>query len=324
VKPNDNRKGFVGPDSMKFRSWIIACKEKEFVEQGGYRTFPYGIGRYRVAPRETYGRGPAIAALAATRSLNEQKKSALRVSQLQGEPAILVSEEGTLNPFNQRPNAINYGMMSSDGKPLAQPFNQGGNVPLTIEMMALEKQDINDAFLTSLFQILVQNPSMTATEALIRLQEKGMMLAPAGSRLQGEWLGAITEREIDILQMARQLPPPPDEVIEAGGYKIDYHGPINKLMRSEEALAIMSTVQDIAVMAQIQPSVVQTLDWDGMAREVAEIRGMSAKFVLDEEDVQAMREEMDQRAQAEQIAAAAPGLSQSALNLAKAQQAATA
>jgi hypothetical protein len=324
VKPNDHIKGQIGPDSMRFKSWIIACKEKSVIESGGFRTFPYGIGRYRMAPREPYGRGPTIAALPAIRTLNEQKKSAMRVSQLQGEPAILVAEEGLVNPFNQRPGAMNYGMLSSDGKPLAQPFNQGGNVPLTMEMMQLERTDINDAFLTSLFQILVQNPQMTATEALIRLQEKGVMTAPAGLRLQGEFLGSVTERELDILQQARQLPPPPEEVIRAGGYKIDYHGPINKMLRAEEAVSIMSTVQDVAVMAQIQPSVVHTLDWDAMAREIAEIRGMSAKFVLDEEDVYAMREDMDQQAQAQQVAAAAPGLSQSALNLAKAQQVAAA
>jgi hypothetical protein len=319
VKPNPERKG-VGAQGMKFSSWIVACKEKSVIEFSGFRTFPFGIGRYRIAPRETYGRGPAQAALPAIRTLSEQKKSALRVAQLQGEPAILVSEEGMLNPFNQRPNAINYGLVSSDGKPLAQPFNQGGNVPLTIEMMQLEKQDINDAFLTSLFQILVQNPQMTATEALIRLQEKGTMLAPSGARLQGEWLGAITERELDLLYHAGQLPEPPEEVIESGGYKIDYLSPLNRLMRAEEASAIMATVTDVSVMAQIQPSVIQSFDWDGMAREVAEIRGTPSKFILDADEVDQIREDMESERQQQALIEQAPMVSESIKNIAQAQQ----
>lgn len=309
------------PGRFKFDSWYVACKEKTIIEQGGFRTFPYGIGRYRMAPRESYGRGPAISALAAIRTLNEQKKSALRVSQLQGEPAILVADAlgGEVLPFNQRPNAVNRGMVSADGRPLAMPFNQGGNVPLTIEMMGMEKQDIADAFLNSLFQILVQNPQMTATEALIRLQEKGMMVAPAGARLQGEWLGSITERELDILQAAGQLPEPPDEVIESGGYKIDYLGPINRLMRAEDGTAIMNTVQGISVMANIQPSVVHTIDWDGIAREYAEINGMPAKFILDPEDVDAIREAQEEDKQLAQVVGAAPAVAESVKNLAQAQ-----
>lgn len=324
VGPNPERiMGGFGAKGMAFTSWYIFLgAEKPVMEYRGYRTFPYAIGRYRMAPREHYGRSPASVALPAIRTLNEQKKTLLRAGQKMVDPPILLAEEGVLTAFNQRSGAVNYGMVSDDGKALAVPFQTGGNIPLGIELMQEEKGAINDAFLTTLFQILVQNPNMTATEALIRLQEKGMLIAPAGSRLQSEFLGPLIERELDILHTAGQLPPPPRQLIEAGGrYKVEYLSPLNRAMRAEDATAIMNTAQAVGVLAQLQPSVVHVVDWDAAAREVAEINGLPAKLLLDQESVDAIREDQQQQQQAAGLAQAAPGLSQAALNLAKAQQA---
>ena len=49
-------------------------------------------------------------------------------------------------------------------------------------MLDQRHRSINDAFLVTLFQILVDSPSMTATEAMLRSQEKGALLAPTSSR----------------------------------------------------------------------------------------------------------------------------------------------
>lgn len=324
VQPNPERiRGAVGAKGMMFSSWYIYLgSEKTVMEYRGYRTFPYAIGRYRMAPREHYGRSPASVALPAIRTLNEQKKTLLRAGQKVVDPPILLAEEGVLTAFNQRAGAVNYGMVSDDGKPLAVPFQSGANIQLGAELMQEEKGAINDAFLTTLFQILVQNPNMTATEALIRLQEKGMLIAPAGSRLQSEFLGPLIERELDILHEAGQLPPPPRQLIEAGGrYKVEYLSPLNRAMRAEDATAIMNTAQAVGVLAQLQPSVVHVVDWDAAAREVAEINGLPAKLLLDQETVDHIREQQQEQQQAAGMVAAAPGLSQSALNLAKAAQA---
>ncbi|STU67291.1 Bacteriophage head to tail connecting protein [Klebsiella pneumoniae subsp. ozaenae] len=52
-----------------------------------------------------------------------------------------------------------------------------------------KRQTINDGFFITLFQILVDNPQMTATEAMLRAQEKGQLLAPTAGRIQAEFLG---------------------------------------------------------------------------------------------------------------------------------------
>ena len=323
VAPNsDYASGALGSKGMRFGSWYVYPELKHEIARGGYRTFPYAIGRYRMAPREHYGRSPGAVALPAIRTLNEQKKTVLRAGQKAVDPPILMADEGALTPFNLRAGALNYGLVSSDGKPLAVPFESKGNFELGKELMEVEAAAINDSFLVSLFQILVQNPDMTATEALIRAQEKGMLIAPAMGRQQSEFLGPQIVREMDLLQHAGQLPPPPEVLLMSrGGLKIEYTSPLSKLMRAEEAQTIQTSIQGLSQMAAVKPEVLDLIDWDETGKEYLEATGFPGKLLLDPEKVAAVREQKAQEQQAQQIMAGAPQVSQAALNLAKAQQA---
>lgn len=325
VKPNEERvQGAVGPKGMKFDSWYIHKSSRHVIKRGGYRVFPYGVARYRMAPREHYGRSPASVALPAIRTLNEQKKTALRAGQKAVDPPLLLQEEGALTPFNLRAGALNYGMLTADGTPMVQPLkiSDAGGFQIGEKLMALESTAINDAFMTSLFQILAQNPNMTATEALIRAQEKGMLIAPAMGRQQSEFLGPQIVREIDILAHAGQLPPPPQALQENDkGLKIEYTSPLSKLMRSEEAQTIMTSLQGLGQMAAIFPGVVDLVDTDDMARDFLEASGFPGKLILDPDKVAENRQQKQEAQQAQAVTAAAPGMSKAALNLAQAHQA---
>ena len=325
VKPNEERMaGRLGPQGMKYASWYLSLKDKAVIDAGGFRTFPYAIGRYRMAPREHYGRSPATAALPHIRTLNEMKKTLLRAGQKAVDPPLLLAEEGVLTPFNQRPGAANYGMLSADGTPLVQPLQSTGKFDIAKEMLELEAASINDAFLVSLFQILVQNPSMTATEALIRAQEKGALIAPAMGRQQSEFLGPQIIREIDLMTQAGQLPPAPDSLMQSGqGVRIEYTSPLTRAMRAEEGTAIMNTVQAIGVMANLDKSVLNVIDFTDAAREMALINGCPAKLLRSDEQVDEIVQAQQQQNQQQAMVQGAPAVSQSALNLAKAQQAMT-
>ena len=323
VKPNiEKKRGELGYKGMEWESWYIGFADRHVIERGGFRTFPYAIARYRMAPREHYGRGPALAALPAIRTLNEQKKTALRAGQKAVDPPILLAEEGVLTPFNQRPGAANYGMLSQDGTPLAQPLQIKPDFHIAETLMQMEATSINDAFLTSLFQILVQNPQMTATEALIRAQEKGAMIAPAMGRQQSEFLGPLINRELDILSRSGVLPPPPPQLLQSrGGTRVEYTSPLTRAMRAEEGTAIMNTIQAIGVLANLDKTVLNVIDMTDAARELALINGCPAKLLRSLEQIDALVQQQTQQAQAQQMAAQAPQVSLAAKNLAQAQQA---
>src|SRR6185312_16287734 len=131
----------------------------------------------------------------------------------------------------------------------------------------------NDAFLVSLFQILVEQPQMTATEVLERAREKGALLSPTMGRFQSESLGPMILREYDVLKAQGLIPTPPPELLEARAtWKVEFDAPLNRAMRAEEGAGFQRSVQfgiEIANATQ-DPSALDAFDFDTAQRELAD------------------------------------------------------
>ncbi len=129
--------------------------------------------------------------------------------------------------------------VDDQGRPLIHALNRGSQFAPVKEEIAERRQSVNAAFLVTLFQILVETPQMTATEALLRAQEKGALLAPTTGRQQSELLGPIVEREIDLLARAGALPPPPAVMLERNaGYKLEYDSPLTRAMKADRGVGL--------------------------------------------------------------------------------------
>lgn len=322
VKPNEERKrGDSTYKGMQFSSYYVSIEERQVLEEGGYRTFPYAIGRHITTPGETYGRGPAMIVLAGIKMLNEMKKTMIRQGHLATSPPLLLQEDGALRAFDLRPNALNYGGLDAQGNPMVVPLQTPSNFNIGLEMMEAEQRIINDAFMVTLFQILVEQPTMTATEAMLRAQEKGALLAPTMGRQQSEKLGPMIEREIDILSRAGMLPPMPQELIDMGGeFEIEYVSPLNRAQRAEEGVAILRTFESVAPLAQVDPTVMDVFNMPESARILAEINGVPAKMLRSKDEVAGITEERRMQQEAAQLLEAAPIAAETAHTLAQTQQ----
>jgi hypothetical protein len=322
VKPNEERKG--GDRSyrgMPFSSYYVCLDSRDIVEEGGYRTMPYALGRYITTPGEIYGRSPAMLVLPDIKMLNEMKKTIIRSAHLAVSPPLLLQEDGALQAFDLRPNALNFGGVDERGQPLVHALKIEGRTDIGMELIEAQQRVINDAFLVTLFQILVDAPNMTATEAMLRAQEKGALLAPTMGRQQSEMLGPLIERELDILARAGMLPEMPEELIELGGdVEIEYVSPLNRAQRAEDGVAILRTFEAVASLAQVDPSVMMAFDLPKAARELAQINGVPAKIIRSEEDIEAAKESQSMQADMAQLLQAAPIAAQTAKTLAETQQ----
>lgn len=326
VAPNDNIRyangePVPGPDGMPWTSTYISVSGKKIVRKGGYHTMPYCIARYYKSPGETYGRGPGMTALPDMKVLNEMNKETLIGAQLANRPPVLVSDDGALDAFSLVPGSINAGALSSTGTPLAAPFNTGAQPQLGLEMMDQKRQLINDVFLVTLFQILVQNPNMTATEAMLRAQEKGQLLAPTMGRIMSEQLGPMIEREVDICARMGLFPTPPQQLIDAGmEFDIDYKSPLVRMQRADEGSGIAQTLQIATSIAQFDPTVLQLFNTGDILREFADINGMPKSLVKDADEEAQMKAEQAQQAQLNNLIQAAPNIATAADKLASADQ----
>jgi hypothetical protein len=321
VKPNENivpgRKDYRG---MKFMSYYVDIEGRKVLSEGGFNSFPYAISRYVTGPKEIYGRSPAMTVLPDIKMINEMSKTVMRAAHKIVDPPLLLQEDGVLQAFNARPGALNFGGVNERGEQLVRPLETGARVDIGMEMMEQRRKIINDAFLITLFQILVEAPNMTATEAMLRAQEKGALLAPTMGRQQSEMLGPMIEREIDILAKSGVLPPMPEALREVGGeFEVEYVSPLNRAQRAEEGVAILRTLEAVTPLAQLDPGVMMIFDPKAIARELAEINGVPMKVLRSQEQIEEMEMEQQQQAEAAQLLQAAPIVANSAKALAETQ-----
>lgn len=311
VKPRSDVNTFrLDMFGMPWVSYNIDIASKQMISQGGYNTFPYAISRYVQAPGELYGRSPAMEALPAIKTINEEKKTMLRTGHKNLDPTLLTHDDGIVDTFSLRAGALNPGGVTAEGKPLVHALPVG-RLAAGHEMMEIERQHINDAFLVSLFQILTEAPTMTATEVLERVREKGVLLSPTMGRQQSEYLGPLTVRELDVLSRQGLLSPQPPILQEAGGeFDIEYDSPLSRAQRSEEASGLLRTVEmaiNVATQAQ-NPEPLDHFDWDVITPEIAEIQAVPIRWLRNEGAIKKIRQARAQAAQAQQQIEAAPAM----------------
>lgn len=303
VKPNEEmRRGDKRTRGMRYASYYVMKEFCHTLSVGGYRTFPYSVGRYITSSKEKYGRSPAMLVLPDIKMLNEMEKTMLRGAHKQVDPPLLAYGDGILAAFSARPNAINYGGVNERGEQLIHPLQTGARLPIGLEMTDQKRKVVNDAFLVTLFQILVENPQMTATEALLRAQEKGELLAPTMGRQQSDFLGPMISRELDILAAANVIPQPPEQLAQTGNrVRAVYTSPLSRLRRAGDGVAIIRTFESIKPMAELDPTVLDSFDMDAAAREISDINGVPAKILRPFEEVMQIRakRQADQEAAAE-------------------------
>lgn len=294
-----------------YASYYLCARSGQMVApEGGYSSFPYSISRYVTAPDEIYGRSPAMMALPDIKMLNEMAKTDIRAVHKLVDPPLLLHDDGVLGggamTVNMTPGGLNVGGVNRDGRQLIQPFTTGARVDINESKMEQRRQSIDNAFLVTLFQILVETPRMTATEALIRAQEKGMLLTPTMGRQQSEALGPLIEREIDLLIQNNVLPPLPEALVEARGeYEIIYDSPMSRMQRAEELVGVQRTMELLAPFAQIDPSVLDVFDRDQLARLTAEVSGVPTPILRSPDAVAQIRDQRAQQEQAQQMASMA-------------------
>ena len=279
IVPNKERDiGRIDAKGMKFASTYISIEGKNVMQEGGYRTFPISAGRYEQAPGEVYGRSPAMNVLPALKTLNAEKSMFLKVGHRAADPVLLTYDDGIVD-YKFKPGSFNKGGVNAEGKELVKLLPTG-ELQISKEMMDEERQLINDAFLVSLFQILTETPTMTATEVIERTNEKGILIAPSMGRQFSEHVGVFVPRELDLMSSMGMLDPMPPRLAEAWKAKeFNFHvratSPLSRAMEAQEAsgfIRSMETTKELIAVTQDQ-SLLDVYDMDVAQTEMARIQG---------------------------------------------------
>lgn len=306
---------------MPYASFYICLQDKtKILSRGGYNTFPMPVSRFMTISGEPYGYSPAMTILPDNKMLNEMEKTRIKAAHLLTSPPWLLADDLMGNPISFKPDALNYGGVNSAGQQLIQPMVSGADPNIALELTDQKRKVINEAFFVTLFQILVENHTMSATEVLERAREKGALMSPAFSRQHNEFITRIIEREVDILSRAGRLPEMPPELVEAQGeYEVVYDNPLTRAQKSEPITALARTLEMMTPIAQIDQSVLVNFDFDQISRDVPEYVGLPARWIRSKEQVAAIREQQRMDVESQQLIEAAPVLAQARKTQAEAQ-----
>lgn len=292
-----------------FVSYHIIEEEEFIAKESGFRTFPISCFNWRRYEGDTYGISPTIEALTTVREINAVRRTGLRALQQVTDPATASKARldfvPVLNPGENYP-----GLIGDDGRPLIAPIVTGQNPQYAFEYAAMRAEEIRDMMFVNLFQTLVQNPKMTATEALIRQEEKGALLGPSGSIIQAGFATNL-DRELSILEAkglydadSRFLPP---QSLAGKAIRPTFTSPLDVLRRAAESrdadMVVMAAVQ--LATAKQDPSVLDVIDEDEYIRIKKDASRAPQRLLRTEDEVAGIREARAKAAQAQAGLAAA-------------------
>lgn len=297
-----NAEGLAPAENRPFISIYVGADKKVPVEVGGYYEFPVYAVRWGTMPGEKYGRGPGHLALPDTRTINRLKQRALEAIDLQVRPPILANQRDVFGQLDMRPGGIS---IVRDIQGIKEFVSQA-----RMDVMQFSAEELRASIRSIFFLDKIQplatldkKERMSQLEVTKRLEEMQSVLGPTLSRLNSELLQPLIVRAFKILLRSGELPEMP-AILQELGVEVDIVF-VNQLARSQQiqdVSNIQQWVQNLGMLAQINPEVVDNIDVDGIARHTAKILGVPEEAVKGADRVAEVRQQRaQQQAQMQQM-----------------------
>jgi len=291
-----NDMGLAPGDKRPIASIYVDTSHHVTIEETGYYEMPVFIPRWGLMPGEVYGRGPGHLALPDTRTLNQVVHRSLQVLDRKIAPPILANQRDILGTLDVRPYGIS---VVRDVNGIREFTTQSNSQDVQISVEEL-KSSIRTIFYLDKLLLPPRNEigEMTAFEVARRTEEMDRVLGPTLSRLNNELLNPLIVRCFRILLRANRLPPLP-ETLQGVDVNVEIIF-VNQLARAQQVQdvsTIQQWVQGLGLIAQLDPSVIDNLDADGIARHTAKVLGVPEIAVANQDDIEQIRQQRAQQAQ---------------------------
>jgi hypothetical protein len=302
IEPNDKADlSLLDNTNMMFRStyWEKAENNEKFLDKTGFPEFPIIAPRWdTVTTNVAYGYGPGWFAVGDVKQL---QKTVLD---------MLMAQEKLHNPPMQEDSSVtgisNYlpgGRTKTTGTTPNAGVRPAYQIDPRLDSFIQSIQNLHDRidahFYVNIFRMMTtyDKTNMTATEVAQREQENVMMMGPLLNRVNSEMLGVFLERLFAVMDRNGLFPEPPEE-IQGQDLKIEFVSILAQAQKAITGVSIDRTLARVQNIAQVKPDVLDVFNFDEVAREYADIEGVPARLIVDEQVIAAIRE---QRAQAEQM-----------------------
>ena len=294
---------------MAIASCYVEKKTKHVLREGGYMENPFAVTRFLRWGDEKYGWAPSWIALPEARQLNYLEKHLDALVEIQAFPRLLVPSNLS-GEIDLRPAGVT---VFDPNNPNAMPREWGtmGRYDMGVDRSNHRREAINKAFHVDLFQLFanLDQKNMTAREVAERSAEKLYMFNPTYSRMTAELFNPLLKRVFAVLLRGGYFPQPPMQLLQEGpsGYvmpdpEMQYNSRIALAIRALENGSIMQTMDMFLPISELKPEVWDNLDADRVFRDSAKNSGMPSRWLLDERETAALRQQRaEAQAQAQQV-----------------------
>jgi len=295
-------------DTMVYRSvyWLHGGNDADpqcgVLSISGFTIKPIIAPRLDYELGDTYGRGRGIDGLDVARGLQSFQYDIYKVSQNRAQPAVIASSEFKDEGLKLGRGAVNYARFGESRNALVMPAlaQQPDTTETRVDRQDAEAE-LADLFFNTAFatiDALKNNTGVkTATEVDALIRENMERLNPVVTNFDHELLDPLVSVVTKYAIQAGICPLEEGDVDTLGAVNIEYVSQIHLAAKRSQMSAIMSWVQSVVGLAQAKPRVLDQIDEDGMAAEYAEMLGVPATCIADEEAVAAVRQALAKQAQ---------------------------
>jgi hypothetical protein len=306
--------------NMPFQGIWLDPTHSKIINETGFNSFPVAVGRSAKGTGEVYGTGQAMYALADARSLNRMWYDYFESIQKILNPPLIVNAQFE-KQLNLQPRALNMVKSPVGNGRAVEPINDSKGVNPAVELITQKQESIRKIFFLDKLSVL-DDPRATATQILELRAESYRIMGSLASSLQ-QYLESILDRVFDILfklsyaqddnftllpdapfpEMPNKMKGTTDATTGKRIFpkmKIEFINPVNQANQLGKNNSVDAFLMSIMNLAQANPAILDTVDFDEIARYKADILQIDPKLIKNADKVDEERQARQQQVSQQQ------------------------
>lgn len=285
----------------------------QFLRESGFNRFAALAPRWVVTGNDVYGTSPGMECLGDVKQLQHQQLRKGQAIDYQVNPPLTVPTRYKEANKARLPGGVFY----VDQPGAQQSVRSAFDVNLNLQHLMMDIQDVRErirsAYYADLFLMMANDDrsGITATEVAERHEEKLLMLGPVLERLHNELLSPLIDLAFAYADRAGILPAPPPE-LEGMELGVEFISVLAQAQRAVATQGMDRLLGTVSQMAAVKPDVLDKIDFDQVVDNYGEAYGVDPKVILPDDQVAALRQQRAAAMQAQQSAATAPQVVESA------------
>lgn len=286
--------------SGKYHSAYIDLSNRAFMEDPQEMAYSqYMCFRSAVFPSsdDPYGFSPCMSVLPSIKALNSLQFNFLKQTDLAGQPTLLTNSDIIDATKVAANGTVIEGGIDDEGNPMVQALRTYGEMPALDYQVQQLQEKIRQALFVNYLASFSPTQSRSATDAMIKANEKANLVAPAGDRIARELLLPLIEAELTIYGDMNMLPAMPAEIKDfATSFDIVLDSPLLKGQRMDSANSAVTLVQYISQFAAIDPNAANSVNSDRLIRYLQDVMNVPVSVMNTPDEVNKINEAKAQAA----------------------------